>query len=229
MFQYQHITSLCLILLMGFSLSDGSAAQKSNSPDIALPKPDIKYGIPLNSALQSRRSHRKFSEKPLSLTNLSQLLWSAQGVTHLFGFRTAPSAGALYPLEIYVVVSNVDRLQPGVYHYKPGSHRLVQIIEGNHQKQLSNAALQQRSIANAAATFVITGVIRRTEKKYGQRAIQYVHIETGNVSQNVYLQATSLNLGTVFIGAFNEEKVKHIMQLPQDHEPLGLMPISHRP
>lgn len=229
MFRYKHIATLFLILLIGFSLPDSSASQKNNRSNITLPKPDIKHGIPLNSALKLRRSHRRFSAKSLSLTNLSQLLWSAQGKTHLFGFRTAPSAGAIHPIEMYVVVSNVDQLQPGIYHYKPGSHRLALIVEGKHRKQLYNAAGRQSSIANAAATFVITGVIRRTEKKYGQRAKQYVHIETGSVAQNIYLQAASLNLGTVFVGSFEEEKVKHVIQLPQDHIPLGLMPISHRP
>lgn len=226
---YKYITALFIILLTGFNQPDSHASQKNNPVNIALPKADIKHGIPLNSALQSRRSHRRFSAKPLSLVNLSQLLWSAQGVTHLFGFRTAPSAGAIHPLEIYVVADNVEQLQAGIYHYQPRSHRLDLIIEGTHRKQLATAAGGQSSVAKAAATLVITGVIQRTEKKYGQRAKQYVHIETGSVAQNIYLQATSLNLGTVFVGSFNNEKVKHVIQLPRDHEPLGLMPIGHRP
>ena len=227
MFRYKHITILCLTVLMGFNLSAAGASQKLNNPVIDLPKPDIKNGMPLNSALELRRSHRRFSTKPLSLDNLSQILWSAQGVTHLFGFRTAPSAGAIYPLEIYIVVSNVDQLQSGIYHYKPRSHHLKLVTEGEHSKQLSRAANRQSSIKKAAVTLVITGVIKRTEKKYELRAKRYVHIETGHAAQNIYLQATSLQLGTVFIGAFNDNEVKQVMQLPQGHEPLGLMPIGH--
>ena len=227
MFQYKHISILCITVLMGFNPSAVSASQKLNNPVITLPKPDIKNGIPLNSALELRRSHRRFSAKSLSLDNLSQILWSAQGVTHLFGFRTAPSAGAIYPLEIYIVVSNVDQLQPGLYHYKPRSHHLELVAEGEYRKQLSRAAKRQSSIKKSAATLVITGVIKRTEKKYELRAKRYVHIETGHVAQNIYLQATSLQLGTVFVGAFNDNEVKQVLQLPQGREPLGLMPIGH--
>lgn len=223
------VISFCLLILVAFHLSESIARQQTPGSAISLPKPDVSHGISLNSALNLRRSQRKFSAKPISLTQLSQLLWSAQGVTHFFGFRTAPSAGALYPLEVYVVVSNVDQLSQGIYHYKPDSHELELIIKGDHRKQLARAALRQSSIKKAAATFVITAVNKRTEKKYGLRAKQYVHIETGNAAQNIYLQATSLKLGTVFIGAFKDEKVTQLMQLPQDHKPLGLMPVGHLP
>ena len=223
------VFAFCLLVLVGFNSSESIASQQTIASIISLPKPDVSHGMPLNSTLKSRRSHRRFSKKSLSLTELSQLLWSAQGVTHFFGFRTAPSAGALYPLEIYVAVSNVDQLSQGIYHYKPDSHELELIIKGDHSKQFSQAANRQSSIKKATATLIITAVIKRTEQKYGQRAKRYVHIEAGSAAQNIYLQAASLQLGTVYIGSFKDKKVLQLMQLPMDHKPLGLMPVGHLP
>jgi SagB-type dehydrogenase family enzyme len=222
--------SFFLIILVSFYLTEKIlAAQQTNNTIIALPKPDVRQGMPLNSALKSRRSHRRFSDKAVPLSALSQLLWSAQGVTHLFGFRTAPSAGAIHPLELYVAATNVDQLQPGIYHYEPGSHSLRLIVQGDHRTRLVEAANKQGSIKKAPATLVITAVFSRTEKKYGKRAERYVHIESGSVAQNIYLQAASLQLNTVFTGSFNDMEVIKAMQLPEEHEPIGLMPIGHRP
>lgn len=223
------IISFCLLVLVASPLSESIASQQTTGSTISLPKPDVSHGMPLNAALKSRRSHRRFSDKSISLTELSQLLWSAQGVTNFFGFRTAPSAGALYPLEIYLVVSNVEPLSQGIYHYKPDSHELEFIAKGEYHKQLSQAANQQSSIKKAAATFVITAVIERTARKYGPRAKQYVHIEAGSAAQNIYLQAVSLQLGTVYIGSFKDNDVLQLMQLPLVHKTLGLMPIGHLP
>ena len=232
MIQYKQYIFYFLLAIMIFSLTESTAmhkSQKNISPSIALPAPDISLGIPLNSAMQLRRSYRQFATKPISLDILSQLLWSAQGINHPSGFRTVPSAGALFPLEIYIVVGNVDDLPAGIYHFEPVSNSLHLVIEKDQRKQLALAAHGQNSINQAAITLVITGIIRRTEKKYGQRAKQYVHIEAGNASQNIYLQATSLKLGTVFIGAFSDKKVKRVLQLSSDHEPLGLMPVGSLP
>ena len=214
---------------MSFTPSESIASQPFPGDEFSLPKPDVNHGMPLNLTLKSRRSHRRFSKKSISLSELSQILWSAQGITNFFGFRTAPSAGAIHPLEIYVVVSNVDQLSAGIYHYKPGSHELVLIAKGDHRKQLSQSANRQSSIKKAAATFIITGDIKRTERKYGQRAKRYVHIEAGSAVQNIYLQTVSLNLGTVFVGTFKDNEVTQVMKLPQDHKPLGLMPIGRLP
>ena len=225
----KYITFLCLLILVGISPSKSVASQSFPGDEFSLPKPDVSRGMPLNLTLKSRRSHRRYSKKAISLNELSQLLWSGQGVTNFFGFRTAPSAGALHPLEIYVVVSNVDQLSPGIYHYKPRSHELVLIVKGDHQKQLAQSANQQSSIKKSAATFIITGDISRVERKYKQRAKRYLHIEAGTAVQNIYLQAVSLKLGTVFIGTFKDNEVTQLMQLPADHKPLGLMPIGHLP
>ena len=223
------IIFLYLLILVGFAPSESIASQPIPGDEFSLPKPDVSHGTPLNLTLKSRRSHRRYSKKAISLNELSQLLWSGQGVTNFFGFRTAPSAGALHPLEIYVVVSNVDQLSPGIYHYKPRSHELVLIVKGDHQKQLAQSANQQSSIKKSAATFIITGDISRVERKYKQRAKRYLHIEAGTAVQNIYLQAVSLKLGTVFIGTFKDNEVTQLMQLPADHKPLGLMPIGHLP
>lgn len=225
----KYIIFLCLLILVGFAPSKNVASQSFPGDEFSLPKPDISRGIPLNLALKSRRSHRRYSKKAISLNELSQLLWSGQGVTNFFGFRTAPSAGALHPLEIYVAVSNVDQLSQGIYHYKPGSHELALIIKGDHSKQLAQSASQQSSIKKAAATLIITADISRVERKYKQRAKRYVHIEAGSAAQNIYLQAVSLKLGTVFVGTFKDNEVTQFMQLPADHKPLGLMPIGHLP
>ena len=224
----KEIISFCLFVLMSFPISESIASQQTPSTTISLPKPDVDHGLPLNKTLKSRRSHRRFANKSISLTQLSQLLWSAQGVTHFFGFRTAPSAGALYPLELYIVVNNVEQLSQGIYHYIPGSHELELIIKGKYHKQLAQAA-GQSSIKKASATFVLTAVIERTERKYGPRAKRYVHIEAGSVAQNIYLQAVSLQLGTVYIGSFKDNDVLQLMQLPMAHKALGLMPVGHLP
>ena len=224
-------TVLILFLLgfVGTSHAASNTNHKTDSSIIALPRPDLKHGIPLNSALKMRRSYRRYSSTALSLADLSQLLWSAQGVTHFLGFRTAPSAGAKYPLEIYIVAGNVAALQPGIYHYQAGSHQLEPVAVGDQRKPLAQAAGNQSSIANAAVTLVISAVPGRTEKKYGSRAKRYVYIEAGSAAQNIYLQAASLHLGTVFVGSFSDKEVKQIIRLPADHEPLGLMPVGHRP
>ena len=221
--------SFFLLSLVAFSPSKSIADQQTPGSTISLPKPDVSHGKPLNLTLKSRRSQRRFSKESISLSQLSQLLWSAQGVTHFFGFRTAPSAGAIYPLEIYIVVNNVEQLSQGIYHYIPRAHKLEIIILGDYANQLYQAASRQSSIKKAAATFIITAEIKRTEKKYGQRAKRYAHIEAGSAAQNIYLQATSLQLGTVFVGTFKDKEVLQLMKLPMDYEPLGLMPVGQKP
>lgn len=225
----RHVLSFCLITLAVLFLSKDILAQQLAGTLISLPKPDVSHGMPLNLTLKSRRSLRRFSKKSISLSELSQLLWSAQGVTHLLGFRTAPSAGALYPLEVFLVAKNVDELPQGIYHYKPNQHALELHIAGDHHKQLYEAANRQSSIKNSAVTFIITAVTERTGQRYGQRAKQYVSIEAGSAAQNVYLEATSLKLGTVFVGTFKDKELLQLLKLPSEYMALGIMPIGHRP
>ncbi len=155
-----------------------------------------------------------------------QSLWSAQGHTHADGFRTAPSAGALYPLEIYVVAGDVADLPAGVYRYQPREHNLVLVQRGDLRAPLASAALGQAWIRSAPAVLAIAGVYQRTARKYGKRGRRYVHIEVGHAAQNVYLQATTRGLATVLVGAFNDTEVQEVLGLPSDHAPLGLMPLG---
>ena len=147
--------------------------------------------------------------------------------THPDGYRTAPSAGALYPLELYLVVGQVDGLTPGVYHYQADTHQLLRLSSQDVRRDLSSAALDQSYIHQAPGVIVITAVFQRTMKKYGQRGRRYVHMEVGHAAQNIYLQAQARALGTVMVGAFGDQHVQSVLDLPDDHEPLALMPIGH--
>lgn len=193
---------------------------------IALPTPRYDSATSVEQALLKRRSVREYADAPLTLAELGQLLWAAQGVTDLAGFRTAPSAGALYPMEAYAVVGNVSGLAAGIYRYRPGEHALERTATGNRLAELSKAALGQAAVRDAAVVLVLAAVYERTTKKYGERGVRYVHMEAGHVSQNVYLQAVSLGLGTVTIGAFYDAEVKRVVGLADNEQPLYLMPIG---
>ena len=187
-----------------------------NMEQINLPKPDFKGKISVEEALKTRRSIRTYKAAPLTLKELSQILWACDGKTAYWGGRTAPSAGATYPLEIYVVVGNVEGIKPGLYHYEVDTHSLTLIKEGDLRAQLSNAALNQTSIKNAAFVIVISGIFERTTARYGKRGERYVFMEVGHCGQNIHLQAESLGLGTVMIGAFEDEKVKRVLGIKED-------------
>jgi SagB-type dehydrogenase family enzyme len=189
---------------------------------IVLPTPRAKGTLTLEEALTKRRSVREFNNVPLSLEELGQLLWAVQGITHPAGYRTAPSAGGLYPLEVYIIT------QEGVYHYEPAGHRLSLHQQGDLRPALYVAALQQDPVLKAPAVFVITAIYERTEKKYGkERSPRYVHLEAGHAAQNLLLQAVALELGAVPVGAFNDNKVKGALLLPDSHQPLYLIPVGH--
>ncbi|MGB9593146.1 MAG: SagB/ThcOx family dehydrogenase [Anaerolineae bacterium] len=193
---------------------------------MTLPTPQYDSATSVEEALLKRRSIRDYKDAPLTLAELGQLLWAAQGITDLAGFRTAPSAGALYPMEVYAVVGNVTGLAAGVYKYRPAAHALERISGGNRLAELSKAALGQAAVRDAAVVLVLAAVYERTTQKYGERGVRYVHMEAGHVSQNVYLQAVSLGLGTVTIGAFYDEDVKKVVGLAGNEETLYLMPVG---
>lgn len=163
---------------------------------------------------------------PLTIAGISQLLWSAQGVTNPRGYRTAPSAGALYPLEVYVVAGTVRDLDSGIYKYYLHKHKIVNTVQGDKRFELCCAALNQGSIKNAPAVIVFCAVFERVTGSYGERGIQYVHKEVGHVIQNVCLQAISLDLGSVVIGAFNDNHIKTIMNFELDEHPLLILPVG---
>jgi SagB-type dehydrogenase family enzyme len=209
---------------------DGDAAPpRQASPDaepIALPAPKLDGDLSLEAAIQARRSVREYDDAPLSLAELGQLLWSAQGITSPNGFRSAPSAGALYPLETYIAVGNVAELSPGIYHYAPAPHTLRLVATGDRLAEVTAAALFQRWIADSAVVIALAAVYRRTTRRYGERGIRYVHMEAGHAAQNIYLQAVALGLGTVVVGAFQDEATRAVLALPEDQEPLYLIPVG---
>lgn len=186
---------------------------------ITLPPPKSKGEVSLEETVARRKSERDFLDKPLTLTQLSQILRSAKSV---------PSAGALYPLEIYVVVGEggVKDLKAGVYHYLSQKHSIEIGKSGDLRHKLAQAALGQYFIAQAPVSLVIVAEYERTTSKYGQRGVRYVHIEVGHVGENIYLQAEALGLGTVAVGAFNDEEVAKILNLSPAYQPLYIMPLG---
>ena len=196
--------------------------------NVALPEPSVTGSNSLEQLLAQRRSIRDYQTATLKLAEIGQLLWAAQGITHLQGLRTAPSAGALYPLELYVVTGRIEGLAQGVYHYDPGHHQLTKTVDGDLRDALARAALSQGWIKPAPAIIVFTADYERTTRKYGKRGIHYVHIEVGHAAQNLFLQSESLGLATVVVGAFNDDEVARVLRLPADIQPLLLMPVGRK-
>jgi len=197
---------------------------------VPLPAPRTVGSMSVEEAIARRRSIREYSGEPLSMGELSQILWAAQGITDpRWGLRAAPSAGATYPLEVYIVVGEggVTGLEAGVYHYDPRDHGLRLVKAGDHRRALSKAALEQAWIAAAPVDLVVAAVYERTTKRYGDRGIRYVHMEAGHVGENVYLQGTALGLGVVVVGAFSDEEVQGVLNLPVEEEPLYIIPVGH--
>ncbi len=202
---------LLFIFLFLISFSGGE-----NMKIINLPQPDFKGKISVEEALKIRRSVRSYKNVPLTLKELSQILWATDGKTADWGGRTAPSAGATYPLEIYVAVGNVEGLKPGLYYYEIDTHSLKLVKEGDLRSQLSSAALNQSSVKTAPIVIIISGIFERTTGRYGKRGERYVYMEVGHCGQNIHLQAEALGLGTVMIGAFDDERVKKVLGIKED-------------
>lgn len=187
----------------------------------------FKSDTSIEEAILNRRSVRDYLDRPMSLKQVSQLLWAAQGITRPeTGKRTAPSAGAQYPLEFYVVARDIEGVPIGIYKYSPQGHELSSFVRADLIERLATAAINQDWIADAAAVLVISAVFQRTTSRYGQRGERYVHMDVGIAAQNVYLQAESLGLGTVFVGAFDDEQVHSVLGLPGEERPLCLLPIG---
>lgn len=227
------IINLILISILGwtmmaFNIFSDEVEARERGRSIQLPPPAIKGKMSLERAIKERRSKRSFQDKPLNLKQISQILWAAQGITEKAGLkRAAPSAGALYPLQIYLVVKNVERLKAGVYHYNPANHTIEPTLKGDLQNSLARACLGQMFIADAPLSLVIVAEYERTTIKYGKRGIRYVHMEAGHVGQNICLQVVSLDLGTVSIGAFWDDEVSRILNLPREYRPLYVFPIGY--
>jgi SagB-type dehydrogenase family enzyme len=228
MFAVVALTLAALWLLVACA-DDGGTADSVVGPVsriVQLPDPARDGELSVEAALSERRSLRDWRPDALTLDQLGQVVWAGQGITADWGGRTAPSAGATYPIELHVVVSAVDGLEPGVYRYRPNGHRLELTAGGDHRGALARAALDQSSIADAPVNLVISAVPARTAERYGDRADRYVILEAGHVAQNVALQTVSLGLGSVPIGAFADDEVARIVELPDGELPLYILPIG---
>ena len=235
---------IILIALSGCSM-ETSANQKNSASSnksansqltYILPSPKTKGNMSVEEALANRRSRRNFQDKALSAEQLSQILWAAYGITRPVsdrpllrgGLRTAPSAGALYPLEIYVVIGKVAGIEAGVYKYDSKEHKIVRTIDRDIREELSAAALNQNMLREAPVTVVYTAVFSRVTERYGQRGVErYVFMEIGHSAQNIYLQAEAMGLGTCAIAAFNDSRISELLRLPEDEKPFYLMPAGY--
>jgi SagB-type dehydrogenase family enzyme len=204
---------------------------------IKLPNPLLKGKVSLEETILKRRSVRRYRREPLKLSQLSQILWSAQGVTGTMELKAAPSAGATYPLEIFVFVGKggviaskasqaSEELQAGIYHYESDSHSLRLHKANDFTRDLARAALDQEFIFDAPVNIVICALYHRTSYSYGRRGERYVHIEVGHVGENIHLQAVALGLATVEVGAFHDEEVRKLVGLEEQIKPLYIMPVG---
>lgn len=193
---------------------------------VHLPAPREQGRMSLEEAIAARRSRRAYKSDPLKLSEAGQLLWAAQGITGPEQQRTAPSAGALYPLETYLAVTRVEGLTPGVYKYRPEHHDLVLHQPGDRRRELTAAASDQDCVRFSACVLVFAAVYERTAVRFGDRAALFVRMEAAHAAQNVYLQAASLGVGTVAIGAFDEDEIRRIAALAEGEEPVYLMAVG---
>ena len=195
-------------------------------PTIRLPEPRRIGPVSVEEAIRTRRSRRELKHDPLTLDDIAQLLWAAQGVTHPEGFRAAPSAGATYPLELYLVVADVRNLSAGLYHYLPREHSLQRLRNGEFLPLIVSTTSGQGWIADARAVIVIGAVPSRTRSKYGERGDRYIHFEVGHAAQNICLQCEALGLGTAHVGAFDDEGLRQLLKLKEDEIVLCLLPVG---
>jgi SagB-type dehydrogenase family enzyme len=199
----------------------------AESSILRLPEPVSGPVGTLGALLRERRTVRAFSPEPLTLEQVGQLLWAAQGITSPDGFRTAPSAGALYPLELHLIAGAVTGLPVGHYRYVPARHGLDRLATADRRVAVAQAAHGQAWIAQAPALVVIAAVPERTRTKYGSRSKRYVDMEVGHASQNLLLQVVALGLGGAVVGAFDDAALHRLLDLPKAEEPLVILPIGH--
>ncbi len=186
-----------------------------DAPSIPLPAPEFR-GLGVEETIRRRRSRRTFAKTPMTLDQLSQLLWAAQGETGQqfeSPVRAAPSAGALYPIELYVFAHRVRGLERGLYHYPAPDHRLERLIVGDFRQSLVNSGLQQPVLGDSGAVFLMTGIFDRVRHRYGERGVRYAYIEAGHISENIFLQAVSLGLDSLVVGAFYDDEVENLADL----------------
>jgi SagB-type dehydrogenase family enzyme len=223
-FNLMLVFGLAILMLLSLCLMDPSALaqEKSSGEAFKLPPPRYESEVSIEKALLERRSIRSYKEEPLTLPELSQILWAAQGITEpKRGLRTAPSPRAVYLLEVYVLPGNVTNLPVGMYKYQPQGHELVKIADGDKKAELFKA-VGQAPIKNAPLALVITGLSEKTQNP------AWVYLEAGHVAENVYLQSVSLKLGTVAMAGFKEDEVRKVLNLPKKERVIYIMPIGKK-
>jgi SagB-type dehydrogenase family enzyme len=199
---------------------------------VSLPPPRKKSEVSVEQCLATRRSVRAYRNTPLALADIGQLLWAAQGITGTAGKRAAPSAGALYPLETYLVAGNVEGLPPGVYRYSPRRHELAPLVAGDKWEEMAAAAWNQECVSSAAAIIAFTAIYRRVTRKYPERGVRLVDMEAGHAAENVLLQAVALGLGSVVLGSCCPDAMKRILRPGAGEEPVSMVALgkpSRRP
>ncbi|MFA7001822.1 MAG: SagB/ThcOx family dehydrogenase [Candidatus Omnitrophota bacterium] len=215
---------VCLLAAF-FPLARAAEDSAAGKPEeVRLPRPAASGKISLEETIARRRSQRTFAQRQLTLEQIGQLLWAAQGITDRQGdyrLRSTPSAGALYPMEIYALTAD------GAYRYLPENHALEVLAPRDLRADLSYAGLGQEPIRRAALDIVICAVYERTTVKYRERGRRYVEMEAGHVAQNVLLQSVALGLGSVSIGAFDDDRVRRLLNLPEDQAPLYIIPVGY--
>lgn len=221
------ITGIGLLTTMGAMFFTGCEIDRKptssdDAAEIRLPPPRTDSGMSLARALATRRSQREFLDESPSAELISALTWAAQGITDRDqGLRTAPSAGALYPITLLLVDG------AGVYEYEPQRHALRRVLDGDRRKELQAAALDQSSVGTAPLCIVIAADVARTASKYGSQAERYCLLEAGHIAQNILLQATAHGAAGVPVGAFEDAKVSAALRLPERLRPLYLLPIGY--
>jgi len=222
--------ALGLASFLPFKAANAIHNKQNQGAVMKLPQPKMEGSISVEQAIRQRRTIRAFSSRILQLDQLSQLLWSAQGLTGSRRFkRAAPSAGALYPMDVYAVVgqNSVVQIDAGVYRYEPRAHMLALVTNQDLRDRVARAAISQMWMANAPINLVITAEYSRVIGKYGKRGIRYAQIEAGHIGQNLFLQAEAVGLKAGIVGAFHDKEVAEVMKLPRSYEPLLIMPIGY--
>jgi SagB-type dehydrogenase family enzyme len=223
------VACIAFVAIVAIVLTAGAIArqatkelERSSLGQISLPRPKTKGSVSVEETLARRRSVRQYTRQHFTLAEIGQLLWAGQGVTdRVRGFRTTPSAGATYPLEMYLVAPD------GHYRYVPEGHRLERFSRRDLREDLSEVAIDQECVRAAALDVVIAAVFDRTADEYGDRALRYVHLEAGHAAQNILLQATAMDLAGAPVGAFYDEELKTLLDLPEDHEPLYIIALGY--
>ena len=222
------VSLIVVCITVGFCQKGGTGAMSEQT--VRLPQPRKEGRLSVEAAIARRRSCREFTEAPLTRQQVGQVSWAAQGVTGQGGRKRAvPSAGATYPLSIFLAVGEkgVNGISTGVYRYRPDEHQLEAHASRDVRREVARAALGQSFLAQAPVVVLIAANYARTARRYGDRARRYVHMEAGHASENIYLQAEAEGLCTVAVGAFNDEQVSEVFNLPEQFAPLYLMPIGH--